>query len=106
MRPTMGSCSMTRYLPMGVGVAPRPSSQERIRECFARYVRELEHLDWEAKEALLSLLHVKVIGSRERVLVLAEIDASVFTIEHTSASPRVRSGRSRRGGRRRGWTSW
>ena len=31
MRPTTGSCSITRYLPMGVGATPRPSNQRSWR---------------------------------------------------------------------------
>ena len=60
-------------------------AEERIRECFGLYAQELANVDFEAKEALLSIRPVRAIGTRERVLVLAEIGPSVFTTEHTSA---------------------
>ena len=59
--------------------------EKRIRAAFARYAAHLDEVTSEAKVALMSRLNVKVVASTERALVTAEIDPSVFTIEHTLA---------------------
>jgi len=60
-------------------------AENRIRAAFAQYAAQLDEVTSEAKVALMSRLHVKVVASTERALVTAEIDPSVFTIEHTWA---------------------
>ena len=60
-------------------------AEERIRRAFATYAEGLSDLTVQAKHALLERLKVKVVASKERVLVTAEIDPGLFTIEHTLA---------------------
>ena len=62
-------------------------AEQRIRTAFAQYADGLENLGWEGKRALLNRLKVRVVGTKKRVLVTAEIDPELFTIEHTLASP-------------------
>ena len=61
-------------------------AEHRIRVALAQYAEQLEDVTWEAKRALLNRLKVKVVATKERVLVTAEIDPSAFTIERTLAS--------------------
>ena len=69
--------------------------QESVFRGLAAYRKGLSELDTEARNRLLRLLGIRLVGRGRRVLVTGVIDPSLFTTGQTSASPRERSRRCR-----------
>ena len=56
-----------------------------IEECFAAYAEEVDNLDSDGIRVMLRRFGVRIVGSRESVVVSGTINPGLFTIEHTSA---------------------
>lgn len=60
-------------------------ADRRIRDYFEQYAARLDSVTEEERRALISRLNVRVVATKERALVTAEIDPDLFTIERTLA---------------------
>ena len=76
--------------------------EQQLKALFDRYHERLDSLSFDQWQTLLGLLQIRIEATKEHVLVTGVIDPSLITIAHTLASPRVRTGRSRLAGTRRG----
>ena len=74
----------------------------RIAQYCETLAGRLVDLDFDGQRATLAAFGVGVEATREELAITVVVDPNVTTIEHTLASPRVRTGRSRLAGTRRG----
>ena len=77
-------------------------ADQRIAEYFHSLVEGLEALDFDGQRAMLAAVGTRVEATVSEVGISLSPSPGVTAIGHTLASPRVRTGRSRLAGTRRG----
>ena len=80
--------------------------ESRIRACFERFAEAVDNLDSDGVRALLRRFKIRIVGTKERMVVMGVVDPRVFTTGHTSASRRAHSCLIRPDEILPGWMSW
>ena len=60
--------------------------ESRIRACFERFAEAVDNLDSDGVRALLRRFKIRIVGTRERMVVMGVVDPRVFTTERTLAT--------------------
>ena len=71
-----------------------------------RFAEAVDNLDSDGVRALLRRFKIRIVGTKERMVVMGVVDPRVFTTERTLASRRERSCLIRPDEILPGWMSW